>query len=73
MKNDQDSQRILIEAYLKKGATITDAEARTDGFNNCSRLASVIFNLRKRMDIETEMKPNLNNNGRHAVYFIKDL
>jgi hypothetical protein len=74
MKNDQDSQRILIKIHLEKGRSISDEDARKPEFLRCCRLASVINKLRNEgLQIETLMQPNTYNKGRHARYFIKDL
>jgi len=66
MKNKK-TQRDLIKEHLLNGNEITPLEALTEF--RCMRLAAVIFDLRKTMNIETEI---VNDGDFHyAKYFIK--
>ncbi len=61
------SQRDLIKEYLLNGNEITPLDALT--LFKCMRLAAVIFDLRKTIDIETEIVTD--GDMHYAKYFIK--
>lgn len=65
-------QRILVLNHLKRGQTITQAEA-IDQFN-CYRLSAIINILRKQgFDIETHNERNTYCKGTHARYELNAL
>lgn len=66
MKNKK-TQRDLIKEHLLKGNDITPLDALTEF--RCMRLAAVIFDLRKTMNIESEIVKE--GDMHYARYFIK--